>query len=122
MVGKGGYIRTVPMPDWVKSTVDAWTRAADITAGRIFHCVGRAGKCWGEGVSERVVWRLVKQYAAKTGLAGLAPHDLGAHVQSCITPQRENWSRFNACSDMCPCRRLSEYLGCKQRIRGAVND
>ena len=76
MVGKGGHIRTVPMPDWVKSTVDAWTQAAEITRGRIFRCVCRAGKCWGDGVTERVVWHVVKQYAAKTGLAGLAPHDL----------------------------------------------
>jgi site-specific recombinase XerC len=55
MVGKGGHIRTVPMPDWVKSTVDAWSQAAGITGGRIFRCVCRAGRWWGEGVTERVV-------------------------------------------------------------------
>lgn len=26
LVGKGGDIRTVPMPAWVKTAVDAWTR------------------------------------------------------------------------------------------------
>src|SRR5215469_12741761 len=34
MVGKGGHIRTVPMPDWVKSTIDVWTRTAEIGGGR----------------------------------------------------------------------------------------
>jgi len=31
---------------------------------------------WGDGVTERVVWHVVKQYAAKLGSTGLAPHDL----------------------------------------------
>ena len=26
LVGKGGHIRTVPMPAWVKATVDSWAR------------------------------------------------------------------------------------------------
>jgi site-specific recombinase XerD len=31
LVGKGGHVRTVPIPTWVKVTVDAWTAAAAIT-------------------------------------------------------------------------------------------
>jgi hypothetical protein len=27
LVGKGGHVRTVPIPTWVKSTVDAWAAA-----------------------------------------------------------------------------------------------
>jgi site-specific recombinase XerD len=33
LVGKGGHVRTVPMPAWVKDAIDAWTAAASITAG-----------------------------------------------------------------------------------------
>jgi len=33
LVGKGGHIRTVPVPEWVKATIDCWTAAARI-AGR----------------------------------------------------------------------------------------
>ncbi|MGH9604676.1 MAG: tyrosine-type recombinase/integrase [Terracidiphilus sp.] len=76
LVGKGGHIRTVPVPDWVKSTIDLWVSAAGISAGRLFQCVCRAGKCWGVGVTERVVWHVVKQYAREFVLAQLAPHDL----------------------------------------------
>jgi integrase len=36
LIGKGKHIRTVPVPAWVKRTVDAWTVAAEITAGAIF--------------------------------------------------------------------------------------
>jgi hypothetical protein len=44
LVGKGGHIRTVPVPDWVKASIDLWVVAADISAGRLFRCVCRAGK------------------------------------------------------------------------------
>ena len=33
LVGKGGHVRTVPIPSWVKCAVDAWTAAAGITRG-----------------------------------------------------------------------------------------
>ncbi len=36
LIGKGKHIRSVPVPVWVKRAVDAWTTAADITAGTIF--------------------------------------------------------------------------------------
>ena len=47
LVGKGGHIRTVPMPAWVKSVVDAWTRAAGLTHGRVFRAINTAGRVWG---------------------------------------------------------------------------
>jgi hypothetical protein len=28
LIGKGTYIRTVPVPSWVKETLDAWLTAA----------------------------------------------------------------------------------------------
>jgi site-specific recombinase XerC len=34
LVGKGGHVRTVAMPIWVKRTVDKWTVAAQVTDGR----------------------------------------------------------------------------------------
>jgi site-specific recombinase XerD len=46
LVGKGGHIRTVPMPDWVKQTIDQWVGAAEIAHGRIFRCVCRRGVVW----------------------------------------------------------------------------
>lgn len=47
LVGKGGHIRTVPVPEWVKATVDIWTTAAGLSEGQVFRCVCRAGKRWG---------------------------------------------------------------------------
>src|SRR5277367_1974939 len=63
MIGKGGHVRTVPVPDWVKSAVDQWLIAARIEDGIIFRCVTHAGTVWGSGISEKVVWWVVWQYA-----------------------------------------------------------
>jgi len=46
LVGKGGHIRTVPVPNWVKRILDDWLVAAGIDRGRVFRCVCRAGKTW----------------------------------------------------------------------------
>ena len=43
LVGKGRHIRTVPVPDWVKRTIDDWLTKAGVTTGRLFRRVCRAG-------------------------------------------------------------------------------
>jgi len=36
LIGKGGHIRTVPIPEWTKRALDEWTVAAGIRDGKIF--------------------------------------------------------------------------------------
>lgn len=33
LIGKGGHIRTIPVPDWVKAGIDAWMAASGIANG-----------------------------------------------------------------------------------------
>jgi len=74
--GKAGYTRTIPMPIWVKHVLDQWLQAANITSGRLFRHVDKMGKARGEGLTEKAVWHVVREYAAKAGIDKLAPHDL----------------------------------------------
>ena len=60
LIGKGGHVRTVPIPQWAKQTLDEWLAAAGITKGRVFRAVARGGKIWGSGISENVVWYVVR--------------------------------------------------------------
>jgi site-specific recombinase XerD len=46
LVGKGGHVRTVPVPDWVKQFLDEWFAAARIMHGKLFRCVCRSGTVW----------------------------------------------------------------------------
>ena len=122
MVGKGGHIRTVPVPHWVKQTIDDWLAAAQITAGRVFRCVCRAGKTWGEGVSERVVWHVVKQYAAKLGLARIAPHHLRRSCARLCHAAGGEMEQIQFLLGHVSVQTTGKYLGSKQRLREAVND
>src|SRR5438552_12185181 len=44
LVGKGGHVRTVPVPDWVRSELEVWLNAAGIDRGRLFRRVIKVGK------------------------------------------------------------------------------
>jgi site-specific recombinase XerD len=90
LIGKGGHIRTVPVPDWVKASVNVWTTIAHISSGRIFRCVNKTGAVWGNGITEKVVWSVVKEFAARVGIGQLAPHDLRrtcARCRPCTWPR-----------------------------------
>src|ERR1700683_5368112 len=76
LVGKHGRVRTAPMPTWVKVAVDAWTSSAGVAADHVFRPVSRSGCVTGERLGEKVVWQMLKQYAAEVGVPGIAPHDL----------------------------------------------
>ena len=76
LVGKGGHVRTVPIPSWVKLAVDAWTKAAGITEGRVFRTINKAGRVWGDGMSPKVLWDVVRAAARRASIENLAPHEL----------------------------------------------
>jgi site-specific recombinase XerD len=39
LTGKGGHVRTVPVPDWVYGQLGAWMEAAGIKTGKVFRRV-----------------------------------------------------------------------------------
>src|ERR1022692_2980595 len=74
--GKAGHIRTVPVPQWVKAAVDVWSTAAGITEGTVFRSINKSGRVWGDGMTPKVLWEVVKEAASRAGIQKLAPHDL----------------------------------------------
>jgi site-specific recombinase XerD len=68
LVGKAGHVRTVPIPTWAKAAVDAWTVAAGITHGPVFRAINKAGRVWGDGMSPKVLWDVVRVAAARAGI------------------------------------------------------
>jgi integrase len=86
LVGKGGHIRTIPVPDWVKAGIDAWMTAAGITTGTLFRSINKAGRVWGTGFSPKVIWGMVKQKAKDCEIPSLAPHDLRRYAECRIMP------------------------------------
>lgn len=122
LVGKGGHIRTVPMPDWVKQTIDDWLAIAQIAQGKIFRCVCRKGTVWGTEITEKVVWHVVKEYAARLGVSKLAPHDLRRSCARFCHDSGGELEQIQFLLGHVSVQTTEKYLGCKQRFRQAVND
>jgi site-specific recombinase XerD len=122
LVGKGGHIRTVPVPDWVKKTIDDWLSVAQINQGNIFRCVCRKGAVWGTGITEKVVWHVVREYAARLGIAKLAPHDLRRSCARLCHDSGGELEQIQFLLGHVSVQTTEKYLGCKQRLRNAVND
>src|SRR5271167_286066 len=53
LVGKHGRVRTVPMPNWVKVAIDAWTSPAVVTSGHVFRPVNRESCVTGDRLGEK---------------------------------------------------------------------
>jgi site-specific recombinase XerD len=122
LVGKAGHIRTVPMPDWVKQTVDDWLTAAVIRQGKLFRCVCRQGAVWGTEITEKVVWHVVKEYARRLGVSKLAPHDLRRSCARLCHSAGGELEQIQFLLGHVSVQTTEKYLGCKQRLREAVND
>ena len=122
LIGKGGHVRTVPVPTWVKQTVDDWLVAARVADGRLFRRVCRTGTIWGEEMTEKVVWHVVKQYAGKLGISKLAPHDLRRSCARLCHNAGGELEQIQFLLGHASVQTTERYLGCKQRLREAVND
>jgi integrase len=86
LVGKGKHIRTVPVPLWAKRAVDRWTAEAGINDGVIFRRISRLDKIWGDGITPKAIWHVVKEAAKRADIENLAPHDLRRYTESRIMP------------------------------------
>jgi site-specific recombinase XerD len=122
LIGKGGHVRTIPMPNWVKQAIDLWLTASSVTDGRIFRCVCRTGSIWGDEMTEKVVWHVVKRYAGMLGLTKLAPHDLRRSCARLCHASGGELEQIQFLLGHVSVQTTEKYLGCKQRFREAVND
>jgi integrase len=122
LVGEGGHMRTVPIPTWVKSTVDAWTAAAAITHRPVFRAINNAGRVWGDGKSPKVLWDVVRSAAARAGIDKQAPHDLRRTCARLCHLAGGELDQIQFLLGHVSIQTTERYLGCKQKLRIAVND
>src|SRR6266481_2155184 len=122
LVGKGGHVRTVPVPDWVRTELDDWLAAAGIDRGKLFRRVNKVGRTWGDGMTVKAVWHIVKESAKRIGVAKLAPHDLRRTCARLCHASGGELEQSQFLLGHISVQTTERYLGCKQRIRSAVND
>jgi integrase len=122
LVGKGKHIRTVPVPVWVKGAVDEWTRAAGINDGAIFRRVSRLGRIWGDRITAKAIWHVVKAAAKRAGIKTLAPHDRRRTCARLCHLAGGELEQIQFLLGHASVETTERYLGCKQRLDHAVND
>lgn len=111
MVGKGGRVRSVPVPCWVKVAIDAWTSAAAIAGGRVF------------GFSEKLPWQRLRKYARAVGLPEtLAPHDLRRTSAKLCRAAGGELEQIQFLLGHASIQTTERYLGCRQDLAHAPND
>ena len=122
LYGKGGHIRTVPVPFWVKTALDQWLIAAAISEGGIFRRVSRSGKVWGPRISEKLVWWIVRQRAQVAGIERLAPHDLRRTCARLCHAAGGELEQIQFLLGHRSVETTERYLGSRRRLVSAAND
>ena len=122
LVGKAGHVRTVPVPAWVKTAVDRWTEGAPVGNGRLFRSIRKNGAVWGNGITQNVVWYVIKGGAARAGITALAPHDLRRTCARLCHAAGGELEQIQFLLGHASVQTTERYIGCKQNLTRAVND
>jgi integrase/recombinase XerD len=122
LVGKGGRVRTVPVPSWVKVFSDQWLTAAGIRDGKVFRAVDKKDRIWGQGITAKVVWWVVLHYAKQVGVKNLAPHDLRRTCAKLCRAAGGELEQIQLLLGHASVQTTEQYLGTKQNLIEAVND
>jgi site-specific recombinase XerD len=122
LIGKGGNIRTVPIPHWVKVALDDWMRAAHVTEGKVFRAVARKGKIWGSSISQNVVWYVVRGWCQRAGLDHIAPRDLRRPCAKLCHDSGGEIDQIQFLLGHASIQTTERYLGYKQNLGSPVND
>jgi site-specific recombinase XerD len=122
LIGKGGRVRTVPMPAWVKLAIDEWTTAAEITCGRIWLAINKGDRVWGSGFTEKAVWHTLETYAADANLPNIAPHDLRRTCAKLCRAAGGDLEQIQMLLGHASVQTTERYLGTRQNLVDAPND
>lgn len=76
----------------------------------------------GEGMTEKAVWHIVRDSANRIGLEKLAPHDQRRTCARLCRAADRGLEQIQFLLGHVSIQATERYLGCKQRIRSAVND
>ena len=120
--GKGGRVRTVPVPLWVKQGINAWMTAAGIEEGRLFRLVRKGGKKIGEALSDWAVWAVVEQAAREIGIEDFGAHDLRRTCAKLCRKAGGDLEQIKFLLGHSSIQTTERYLGSEQETAVAVND
>ena len=84
--------------------------------------VNRGDQVQSFGLSEKVVWQLLQQYATAVGVPGIAPHDLRRTCAKLCRTAGGELEQIQLLLGHASVQTTEQYLGTKQDLVHAPND
>jgi integrase len=121
LAGKGGRLRAVPVPNWAKPVIDAWTEAAGISSGRILRRVNKSDRITGTGLGAESICKIVRGYGIDLKVA-IAPHDLRRTFAKLAHKGRAALEQIQLSLGHASIQTTERYLGIRQDFNDAPCD
>ena len=80
------------------------------------------GRVWGNGMTPKVLWEIVTEAALCPGIDKLALHDLRRTCARLCNVAGGEFDQIQFLLGHVSIQTTERYLGCKQKLRCAVND
>ena len=119
--GKGGRVRTVAIPLWVKHGVNAWQAASKVEGGPLLRSIAKGGKL-GESLSDWAIWAVVTEAAKEIGIENFGAHDLRRTCAKLCRKAGGDLEQIKFLLGHSSIQTTERYLGSEQDIAVAVND
>ena len=103
-VGKGGRLRTVPLPAWVKCAIDEWAAVAGLSEDRCFGRLTRVARCGSRALRPRSSGGSCFAMPSKSGFRSWRPMTSDVPARSYAALPAAISSKSNCCSVMPPFR------------------
>jgi integrase len=120
--GKGGRVRTVAVPIWVRKGIEIWITAAGIDKGKLLRPVGKGSRLGEEGLSDWAVSSVVEQSAKQIGIEHFGAHDLRRTCAKLCRKAGGDLEQIKFLLGHSSIQTTECYLGSEQEIAIAVND
>ncbi len=120
--GKGGRVRTVAIPVWVKQAVNAWMTAAAIEEGKLLRSMTKAGKVKRDHLNDGAIWSVVESSAKEIGIERFGAHDLRRTCAKLCRKSGGDLEQIKFLLGHSSIQTTERYLGSEQDIAVAVND
>ena len=122
LCGKGGRIRTVAVPIWVKQAIEVWMAAAIIEKGRLLRPLSKSGKIVGDELGDWAIWSVVEQSSKQIGIEHFGAHDLRRTCAKLCRKSGGDLEQIKFLLGHSSIQTTERYLGSEQEIVIAVND
>jgi integrase len=119
--GKGGRIRSVPVPSWVKVAVDNWREASGCATGRILRGMNRHNQITHDSLSGTAILDIAAKHGKEIGVTVKA-HDLRRTCAKLCRKHGGELEQIQMLLGHASIQTTERYLGTTQDLTNAPND